>query len=203
MEAGTRKVTRRSDVKRQIDIRIDIIAQFYRRGYTYRDIRREVMQRLDLQTYSLQTLHKDVHKMLADWREERLENIDEQIQLELSRIDEMIREAWTQWEKSKADYSEHATKRKGVTTPNSENGEGAGVKPVLIEQTRKDVVTTGDVRYLDLIHKLLCERRKLLGLYPAEKKEISGANGEALIPEAMSREDIENEVKRIMQAIQH
>jgi hypothetical protein len=203
MEAGTRKVTRRSDVKRQIDIRIDIIAQFYRRGYTYRDIRREVMQRLDLQTYSLQTLHKDVHKMLADWREERLENIDEQIQLELSRIDEMIREAWAQWEKSKADYSEHATKRKGVATQNGENGEGSGVKPVLIEQTRKDVVTTGDVRYLELIHKLLCERRKLLGLYPAEKKEISGANGEALIPEAMSREDIENEVKRIMQAIQH
>lgn len=203
METGTRKVIRRSDVKRQIDIRIDIIAQYYRRGYTYRDIRIEVMQRLDLQTYSLQTLHKDVHKMLADWRKERLDSIDEQIQLELARIDEMIRESWAQWEKSKADYSEHATKRKGVTTPNGENSEGTKVKSVLVEQTRKDVVTTGDVRYLELIHKLLCERRKLLGLYPAEKKEITGANGEALIPEAMSQEDIETEVKRIMQAIQH
>lgn len=205
MEAGTRKVVRRSDVKRQIDIRIDIIAQFYRRGYTYRDIRREVMQRLDMKTYSLQTLHKDVHKMLADWREERLESVDEQIQLELARIDEMIREAWAQWEKSKEDYAAQTTRRKGIPQAQASEPQATepAVRPVLVEQTRKDVVNTGDVRYLELIHKLLCERRKILGLYPAERKELTGANGEALIPEAMSQAEIEKEVKRIMEAIKH
>ena len=45
---------------------------------------------------------------------------------------------------------------------------------VSMEQQTKDVVSTGDPRYLDIIHKALIERRKLLGLYAPEKKDISG-----------------------------
>ena len=143
--------------------------------------------------------------MLAEWREERLESVDEQIQLELARIDEMIREAWAQWEKSKVDYEAQTTRRKGIPQAQASEPQATepAILPVLVEQTRKGVVNTGDVRYLELIHKLLCERRKILGLYPAERKELTGANGEALIPEAMSQAEIEKEVKRIMEAIKH
>ena len=205
MEEPNRKKKTYRDTIRRRQVRTDIIAQYYRRGYTYRDIRREVMQRLDMKTYSLQTLHKDVHAMLAEWREERLESVDEQIQLELARIDEMIREAWAQWEKSKDDYAAQTTRRKGIPQAQASEPQAAepAILPVLVEQTRKDVVNTGDVRYLELIHKLLCERRKILGLYPAERRELTGANGEALIPEAMSQAEIEKEVKRIMEAIKH
>lgn len=81
-------------------VRMDIIAGLYKRGYSYREIREEVMARLDLKAYSLQTVHKDVNRLLAEWRETRIENMDYAVQLELERIDEIIKEAWDAWDKS-------------------------------------------------------------------------------------------------------
>ena len=43
-----------------------------------------------------------------------------------------------------------------------------------MEQQREEVICYGDPRYLEVVHKNLIERRKLLGLYSPEKKEISG-----------------------------
>ena len=45
---------------------------------------------------------------------------------------------------------------------------------VKVEQQKEEIICYGDPRYLDIIHKLLIERRKLLGLYAPEKREISG-----------------------------
>ena len=50
-------------------LRMDIIAKLYKRGFSYRDIQNEVRTRLDLQTYSLRTVHKDVNRLLEEWRE--------------------------------------------------------------------------------------------------------------------------------------
>ena len=49
-------------------VRLDIIAGLYKRGYSYREIREEVMARLDLESYSLRTVHKDVNTLLEEWR---------------------------------------------------------------------------------------------------------------------------------------
>lgn len=155
-------------------VRLDIIAQLYKRGYSYREIRDEVMARLDLQSYSLQTVHKDVSKLLEEWRETRIENIDLSVQLELQRIDDLIKEAWAAWDKSKTDYERKKAKQKGLPTPSDEDGNDGGVVTVSMEQQREEVICYGDPRYLELINKLLIERRKLLGLYSPEKKEISG-----------------------------
>ena len=141
-------------------VRLDIIAQLYKRGYSYREIREEVMARLDLQAYSLQTVHKDVNRLLAEWRETRIENFDHAVQLELERIDEVIKEAWAAWDKSKTDYERKKAKQQGVT--------------VKMEQQKEEVICYGDPRYLEVIHKNLTERRKLLGLYSPEKKEVTG-----------------------------
>ena len=137
-------------------VRLDIIAQLYKRGYSYREIREEVMTRLDLQAYSLQTVHKDVNRLLAEWRETRIENFDHAVQLELERIDEVIKEAWAAWDKSKTDYERKKAKQQGIP-----GGDG-------------EVICYGDPRYLEVIHKNLVERRKLLGLYSPEKKEVTG-----------------------------
>lgn len=154
-------------------VRLDIIAQLYKRGYSYREIREEVMARLDLQAYSLQTVHKDVNRLLAEWRETRIENFDHAVQLELERIDEVIKEAWTAWDKSKTDYERKKAKQQGV--PGGGDGEsGEGVVTVKMEQQKEEVICYGDPRYLEVIHKNLTERRKLLGLYSPEKKEVTG-----------------------------
>lgn len=104
-------------------VRMDIISKLYKRGYTFREIREEVMARLDLPTYSLQTVHKDVNRLLAEWQETRIKSIDANIQLELQRIDELIKEAWAAWEnqnltttRSKVDKSAFLQRSQAVRT---------------------------------------------------------------------------------------
>lgn len=157
------------DYRQAQTVRLDIIAQLYKRGYSYREIREEVMARLDLESYSLRTVHKDVNTLLEEWRETRIENFDLAVQLELERIDDMIREAWKAWDKSKTDYEKKRAKQQGIPG-NGEEGEG--VVTVKMEQQKEEIICYGDPRYLELVHKLSQERRKLLGLYAPEKKDI-------------------------------
>lgn len=190
---GKQKVKMKDYRQAQI-VRLDIISELYKRGYSYRDIRDEVMARLDLPSYSLRTVSKDVNKLLEEWRETRIENTDLALQLELERIDKIVKEAWDAWDKSKEDYVARNSKQKGVPGNLLDRKENRGgdsntgeneeetreenhrdeVITVSMEQQTKDVVSTGDPRYLDIIHKALIERRKLLGLYAPEKKDISG-----------------------------
>ena len=175
-------------------VRIDIIAQLYKRGYSYRQIQAEVMARLDLPSYSLNTVHRDVKRMLEEWRDTRIENLDLAIQLELERIDDLIREAWEAWDKSKQDYEKTQTKQTGTPTQpatNSSASDGDGkIVTVKIERTSEEITKYGNPRYLEVIHKNLAERRKLLGLYSPEKAIIK-------TEAEMSREDIEAELSRL------
>ena len=84
--------------------RLEIISGLYKRGYSFREIRSEVMKRLNLETYSLETVHKDISRLLEEWREQRIDKIDQIVQLELQRNDDIIKEAWQAWDKSKTYY---------------------------------------------------------------------------------------------------
>ncbi len=161
----------KKDYEKERLLRMDIIATLYKRGNSYRAIREEVMARLNLETYSLKTVSKDVHLLLKEWREERLSNIDDALQLELTRIDEIVKEAWSAWERSKGNYEKNKQRMKGL--PNEDNVDG-GILTTELEQTKENGNNYGDPRYLDVVHKNLIERRKLLGLYKPEKKEVSG-----------------------------
>lgn len=159
-------------------LRMDILSGLYKRGYSYREMRAEVMARLDLKSYSLETVKKDIDSLLAEWRETRIEDLDLALQLELERIDTLIKEAWEAWEKSKESYKRVKNAQKGIPgTP--EEDENGNMKPsevitVEMKQNTEEVVCYGDPRYLDVINRLLIERRKLLGLYSPDKHEISG-----------------------------
>lgn len=166
------KKTRMKDYRQAQIVRMDIISRLYKRGYSYRDMRKEVMARLDLQTYSLRTVKKDVDRLLSEWREARLDNTDYALQLELERIDDLIKEAWEAWDKSKTDYERKKAKQQGI--PNGDDMDDGKIVTVKMEQQKEEVICYGDPRYLELIHKLLIERRKLLGLYSPDKKEITG-----------------------------
>ena len=167
---GKQKVKMKDYRQAQI-VRLDIISELYKRGYSYRDIRDEVMARLDLPSYSLRTVSKDVNKLLEEWRETRIDNTDLALQLELERLDSIVKEAWAAWEKSKTDYERKKAKQQGIPGNSEEENSIITVK---LEQQKEEVICYGDPRYLDIIHKALIERRKLLGLYAPEKKDISG-----------------------------
>lgn len=157
--------------------RLEIVSQLYKRGYSTRAIRAEVMRRLDLATYSTQTVHRDVQTLLKEWRESRLEDMDDALQLELTRIDDTVRELWEQWEKSKEDYTKTQRKRKGAPARNANqdnnSGEG-GIRTFSVEEKTQEVVGLGNPAYISEIRQQLMERRKLLGLYAPEKRDIQG-----------------------------
>lgn len=160
--------------RRQLKLsRLEIVAQLYKRGYSIRKIQSEVMKRLSLETYSTATVNRDIQTLLKEWRESRLENMDLALQLELERIDETCRELWEQWEKSKTDYTKTARKQKGSPTRDNQTG-ATSIRTYQTERTETEVTRLGDPSYIAEIRQQLAERRKLLGLYAPEKKDISG-----------------------------
>lgn len=151
--------------------RLEIVSQLYLRQHSVRQIRAEVMKRLDLKTYSTSTVQNDIKTILEELQQQRLDNAEYALQAELERIDETCRELWSQWEKSKEDYIRSSKKKKG--TPQF-GDEGGKTKTTSIETKEQNVVGLGNVAYIAEIRQQLQERRKLLGLYAPEKKEIAG-----------------------------
>mgnify|MGYP002740507545 CR=1 FL=1 len=189
--------------RRQIkEGRLEVIAQLYKRGFTVRAIKAELMKRFDLKALSTATIHRDIQALLNEWRESRLANIDDALQLELSRIDDIVKELWEQWEKSKEDYTRMQRKRKGAPAKNdkednTENNEGGSIKTFSIEEQTQQVIGLGNPAYIAEIRQQLSERRKLLGLYAPEKRDIKGDVSINKAPCEMSVEEIEAELKSL------
>lgn len=154
--------------------RLEIVAELYKKGYSLRQMNREVMARLNLSAYSLRTTKNDVDTLLQEWRENRLENMDDALTLELERIDDTVRELWGQWEKSKEDYARTTNIRKGAPRRDTETGESS-LQTYSVEESRTNVVGLGNPSYITEIRNQLAERRKLLGLYAPEEKNVTGA----------------------------
>lgn len=128
------------------------------------------MKRLNLTTYSTATVQNDIKTILEELQQQRLDNAEYNLQLELERIDETCRELWAQWEKSKEDYVRVMKKRKGIPTFGDDGGKP---KTTAIETNESFIQGLGNVAYIAEIRQQLQERRKLLGLYAPEKKEFA------------------------------
>lgn len=187
-----RNTQRRAHIKQG---RMVIVAELYKKGWSIRAIAEEVRARLNC-SCSARTIWNDVNDLLAEWRKVRIQDVDDRLQLELERIDDAVRELWTQWEKSKEDWvREHNTK---VGIPSEESGEIQTVKRM---NDTTNVVGLGNPAYMAEIRQQLAERRKLLGLYAATRSEITGKNGTPLIPPSeMSEEQIKAEIEAIRAA---
>ena len=171
------------DYRGMIVMRLEIVSEMYKRGYTLQKIRDEVMARLRLETYSLQTVHKDVQRLLKEWRSYRLTNIDDSIQLELERLRDLQREAWEAWEKSKKDYDRNRLWRHGVpASKDTKNSKDNSMQTTHVTQQTENVVNCGDPRFLEIVYKCGVEIRKILGLYAPEKRELTGKDGKDLNP---------------------
>lgn len=156
--------------EKRIESRLEIVSELYRRAYTYREIRDEVISRLDQESYSLSTVKKDVERLLKRWREQEITDVKDRVNLELARIDEAVRELWEQWEKSKEDYKKKSRKNKG--RPLGLENEEARTLTIERETQETEIRCLGDVSYISEIRAQLAERRKLLGLYEPEKQEL-------------------------------
>lgn len=137
-----------------------LVARYYRAGLSYGAIAARLHEEPGLERTSRSTVCADVHELLAEWRSERLGNIDDYVTLELRRIDDATAALWCEWERSRA--------------------EGRG-----------------EVAYIAEVRHQLAERRKLLGLYAPERREISGPAGGAVPLAGLTAAEIEAELARL------
>ena len=170
--------------------RLDIIAELYKRGYSLRKITEEVKRRLNIPKLAVSTTYNDVQTLLKEWRESRIENIDQALQLELERIDDTTAELWEQWDKSKTETQKTTTTRSGRI-----KGKGnAGIETDSVSESRTNVGGLGNPAYIAEIRQQLIERRKLLGLYAPEARQVKGEVTVHRPPCEMSTEEIEAEI---------
>jgi len=150
-----------TEVRRKLkESRLEYVGKLYKRGYSYAQIAKEVNKFLD-SPVTRQTIKNDCDTLMTMWREDNIKNIDDAIQKELIIIDDLIAECWNAWNRSI-----------GIDIIGEINDD--------IEDLTSENYEAGDVRYIAEIRANLIERRKLLGLYSAEKREITGKDGTAL-----------------------
>ncbi|WP_138481581.1 hypothetical protein [Dyadobacter bucti] len=180
---------RRKD-KQIAEARRVIVAECYKRGMTIRQTCEAVMKQMSLDgPPSTKTIFNDRDFLLKEWKKERIQDVDDMLQLELTRIDDIIIELWEAWKKSKTDYKSKFSKQKGELPAgvshdrDIDKEERKRIKATYAERGEREEIMFGDPRYLSEIRFQLIERRKLLGLYAPEKKEVTGAGGKDLLPE--------------------
>jgi hypothetical protein len=143
-------------------------AQRYARGESYREIAAVINSH---RTYQLshQTISKDVVEILKRWRATAAAEISEAKAAELLRINQLEREAWMAWERSKEDAQRRKSVRTGGDTPDRVelNVEGQ----------------CGDPRYLQQVQWCIERRCKLLGLDAPTKQEVGGLGGGPIVIE--------------------
>ncbi|MFB5946105.1 hypothetical protein [Albibacterium profundi] len=179
------------------EARLAAIAALYRKGWSYRAIAAKIQEDLGVKI-SHMTVKNDVQTLLVEWRENRVEDMDLAVQLELERIDATIMELWDAWEKSKEDQELKSEKKKGVLLPNgrkivSKDGDlvdERSIRTIAAERTEKTEIGYGDVRYITEIRHQLIERRKIMGMYAAEKKEVEMTRPEINVNE-LSKEELQ------------
>lgn len=103
------------------------------------------------------------------WRAETACLMDDQIAQELAALQTQEKECWEAWEFSKKGIK-HNTTRKERSIGNAPEGTYS-----LEEIITQDNTTAGDIKFMQHINELRKERRKLLGLYAPEKKNVSAS----------------------------
>lgn len=177
--------------------RMVIVAELYKRGWSIAKIANEIRTRLGT-TCSTKTVWRDINDLLQEWRSTRIGDIDDRLQLELERIDDAVCELWSQWEKSKENWVREYNRRIGEPISSDGGGEQVEIQTVKRENYTEAMNGLGDPRYIAEIRAQLTERRKLLGLYAAQKTEVTGKDGSPLVPvDRMSVDEICAEIARI------
>ena len=192
-----RNTQRRNKIK---EARKEIEAPLYKRGWSVAKITEEVRRRLNT-TCSTRTVWNDINELLDEWRESRIQDVDARLQLELERIDDCILELWEQWDKSKEDWVREYNKRIGQPVPADGNPEQTEIQTVKRENSTENKIGLGNPAYIAEIRQQLAERRKLLGLYAPEKRDISGRLETAVDITNMSETEIQAEIQRITDSL--
>lgn len=146
----------------EIEVRLNIIAPLYLKGWTEKEITKEVRRVIDRPTYN--QAHVDIQRLLHCWRSERLTDVDDKITMEVRRLNNVIKEAWEAWERSKEDYHERKQLQYGLPKMDEKGVRQVGITTIKAMMSDAEKRGIGDPRYLDVILRAEGQLCKLLGL---------------------------------------
>lgn len=139
---------------------LNLIAELYTKGRSYREIAFEVNERHG-RRITHQTVSNEIKKLLKEWESSRNEIIDHQKFVELAKIDRLEKTYWEGYEKSCAPVKKSSTKKKG--TPNKVND---------VERIDNEESRVGDPRFLDGIKWCIEQRCKIFGINAPQKFDV-------------------------------
>lgn len=135
------------------------ITKFYVRGYSYREIAKLLNEELTKSEagYVLteSAVYNDINIIQIEWKRERMETIEEYIQKELRKLEEIETQLWQAWEMSK--MGKRKVKIRGGELDGTAEGKGGKL------QNRVAETSAGDPKFLDLLLNVQDKRAKLLG----------------------------------------
>jgi hypothetical protein len=112
------------------------------------------------------TISRDLRVLNDRWKASAVRDLDAAKGQELERLDQLEREAWQAWEKSKGAHE-------STTTEQTSTGAGERVKAAI----RKDE-QCGDPRYLAVVQWCIEQRCKLLGLNAPHRVAPASPDGD-------------------------
>jgi transposase len=139
--------------------RRNLVLEHYLRGWSFSKISKELK-------VVRSTISKDISAIREEWRRSRADSFHSEQLHELARIDAIEREAWAQWESSKAE--EVTTRAETEVLITEENGRQVR-KPGAERVIRVTKTRNADPRYMDTIRWCVEMRCKLLGLLAPSK----------------------------------
>jgi len=138
-----------------------LIAHLYSRGKRQDEIARILSEDQERgYTLTRQSVTRDIKIIQEGWLRASVASIGEVRARTLITLDEMEREAWEAFERSKA----VKTKRKAQTRTTAATTPGAPADPVSQTAERLDEDQNGDPRWFELMLKVVDRRCKMLGL---------------------------------------
>jgi len=150
--------------KTEVLRRQQLVGDLHLRGWSQTSIAQELSVAQSTISHDLKAIHRE-------WRKAAVRDFDLAREIELRKLQRLEREAWVAWEKSQKPAQEATVSSDGTN-----------------QRTIKKVAEqTGDVRYLEIVHKCVASRRALLGLdAPVKVAPTSPDGSEAYHTHVMS-----------------
>lgn len=162
--------------RKQREVHLAMLATWLGQRKTYDEIQ-AMMKEMYGYAPSKPQLTYDSKVLRRRWIEEQLLRTSEIVAREVAELEQVSREAWESWKKSKSDKVRNSAKRK---TKGADGGSGEETTRTMVSETQ-----VGNPVFLGIILNVQARRAALLGLDMPTKSEIAGPDGQPLaLPEA-------------------
>lgn len=161
--------------KEQIPVDQNFIMPLFLKGKGFNDIA-AILAPLREYRVDYQTVYTDVQKVLKQWQEERMSMIDQQMNIDLKKIDQLEAVYWESWEKSKQAKVKTVQKEKSVFDKKNQKRLG----DLTAQEAQRHVTEyVGDKQWLDGVQWCIMQRAELL-----RYKHVKPAGVDDVIPVA-------------------